>query len=186
MKASLSLPLLQDEIRACQACSLRAGCHNPVPPGPSEHASFMLVGESPDSEAELFGEPYAGREGKLLLKMLNEAEIMAYECHITYLVKCRGKAKKANRVACFDWFQQEVELVEPLVIVGLGLLPSRTILCAEASASMQSLAGKHHFDNREAVTRAAWHSPSYIMNHGKKAMNETVNFFRLLRETYVD
>jgi uracil-DNA glycosylase len=98
-----------------------------------------LVGEQPGDQEDLAGKPFVGPAGKLLDRALAEAGIGRDECYVTNIVKHfkwepRGKRrihKKPNQVeitACRPWFEAEVAVLKPEVVICLGATAAQAIL----------------------------------------------------------
>ena len=133
----------------------------------------MLVGEQPGDQEDLQGRPFVGPAGKLLDKALEAAGIERDDVYVTNIVKHfrwepRGKRrihKKPNAMeiaACRPWFDEEVRLVMPKVIVCLG-----------ASAA-QALLGR---DFRVTLDRGK------LISHGNIPFVATVHPSSILRST---
>lgn len=96
-------------------------------------ADLMFVGEGPGAEEDLQGLPFVGRSGKLLDQLLLEELGVARDCvYITNVVKCRppnNRDPEPDEIAsCNPWLDQQLELVDPKVIVTLGKFASQLLL----------------------------------------------------------
>jgi DNA polymerase len=103
----------------------------------------MLVGEMPGDREDLAGKPFVGPAGRLLESALAAAGINRAETYITNAVKHfkweqRGKRRLHRRptvaevVACLPWFELEIEVVAPEVLVCLGATATRAVLGPDA------------------------------------------------------
>jgi DNA polymerase len=92
----------------------------------------MLIGEQPGDQEDLAGRPFVGPAGKMLDRALAEAGVDRTKVYVTNIVKHfknepRGKRrlhKKPNRSeveVCKVWFDQELALVRPLLVVAMGV-----------------------------------------------------------------
>ena len=99
----------------------------------------MLVGEQPGDQEDLAGEPFVGPAGQLLRESLVEAGLDPAEVYLTNAVKHfkwepRGKRRiheRPNReevLACRMWLDEEVQTVQPQMIVALGATAAGTLL----------------------------------------------------------
>ena len=95
----------------------------------------MLVGEAPGADEDLLGEPFVGRCGDLLTKMLTDLGIDRENVYITNTVKCRPVEGKKNRPpkkeeiqSCKNWLWKEIQEVAPKVIVTFGKVPTSLLL----------------------------------------------------------
>lgn len=93
----------------------------------------MFVGEGPGREEDLAGEPFVGRSGKLLDRLIEEElGLTRTECYIANVVKCRPPNNRdpepAEVAACHHFLVGQLALIDPAVIVPLGNFASRSVL----------------------------------------------------------
>ena len=134
-----SLPKLRQAAMDCRACDLwKRGTQTVFGEG-APRARVMFVGEQPGDKEDLPGRPFVGPAGLVLDKALEEAGIDRGEVYVTNAVKHfkwepRGKRrihKKPNSfeiAACRPWFDAEIEVVRPQVIVCLGATAAQALL----------------------------------------------------------
>ncbi len=140
--------------RPCIACpELAATRHHvvvgDVPAG--RRPRFALVGEAPGANEDDTGRPFVGRSGQLLDLLLGEAGLDRAEAAVLNIVKCRppgNRTPKAPEVArCSGWLRRQLELLDPPVVVALGLsaakwfLGPRTVL-AQVRARPHEVGGR--------------------------------------------
>jgi len=91
----------------------------------------MLVGEAPGREEDKEGRPFVGRAGKLLRNILKELNL-ANDIYITNSVKCRPPNNRApteiERRTCKRYLIAEINCIDPLIIVALGRVASKSLL----------------------------------------------------------
>ena len=117
---------LRDEILAHGGCGFEpcSTARRMVPGEGSPSAAVMFVGEAPGATEDELGRPFVGRAGKLLGELLAESGLVRADVWITNVVKARppkNRDPKAPEIA--HWMpvlQQEIELIEPQLIVPLG------------------------------------------------------------------
>lgn len=101
------------------------GCGNP-------RADLMLVGEATGFHEDRQGEPFVGRSGQLLDRMLKGIGLRRDEVYITNSVKCRppnNRDPKPDEIkACRSYLDEQVRLVDPKVVLTLGNFASKTLL----------------------------------------------------------
>lgn len=132
-----------DELAAaaagCTDCPLYERATQTVFGDGSVDARMVLVGEQPGDKEDLAGEPFIGPAGRLLDEALEAAGVERGEVYVTNAVKhfkweergARRIHKKPNRtevVACRQWLDAELELVEPAVLVTLGATAGQALL----------------------------------------------------------
>jgi uracil-DNA glycosylase family protein len=134
-----TLPALREAARECKGCDLwKRGTQTVFGEG-RVGAEVMLVGEQPGDQEDLQGRPFVGPAGKLLDKALEAAGIDRDDVYVTNAVKHfkwepRGKRrihKKPNGMeiaACRPWFDEEVKMVKPKVIVCMGATAAQALV----------------------------------------------------------
>lgn len=96
-------------------------------------ARLMLVGEAPGRDEDLAGEPFVGRSGRLIERLVAEEIGLSREsCYIANVVKCRPPANRDPEPdevrACRHFLEDQVRLVGPDVVVTLGNFATRALL----------------------------------------------------------
>ena len=119
-----------ESCRKCELCKTRTnvvvGVGNPL-------AEVMFIGEGPGENEDLQGEPFVGRAGKLLDKMLDAVELDRHtNVYIANIVKCRPPQnrdpKPEEQEQCIEWLRAQVRLIRPKVIVCLGRIAAAKII----------------------------------------------------------
>lgn len=128
-----TLAELEGEARGCVLCPLHAGRTQVVFGVGHPKARLMLVGEGPGRDEDLAGEPFVGRSGQLLDRLLlQEMGLERRSCYIANVVKCRPPANRDPRpeevATCRPWLDAQLEAIDPLVVVTLGNFASRLLL----------------------------------------------------------
>jgi DNA polymerase len=120
------------EAKGCTRCPLYKNATQTVFGEGPVGVQLMLVGEQPGDQEDLAGHPFVGPAGKMLDKALVDAGIDRTKVYLTNIVKHfknepRGKRrlhKKPNRSeveVCKTWFDQELALVRPQLVVAMGV-----------------------------------------------------------------
>jgi uracil-DNA glycosylase family 4 len=133
--------------RPCLACPELAAARQHVVVGDvpaTGRPRFVLVGEAPGAQEDATGRPFVGRSGELLNLLLGEAGLDRSQGAVLNVVKCRppgNRTPKAFEVArCSGWLRRQLDLLDPPVVVALGLsaakwfLGPRTVLAAVRGA----------------------------------------------------
>ena len=141
--AVADLETLATLARSCVACPELAAARQHVVVGDlpvSGRPLVTFVGEAPGATEDETGRPFVGRSGALLDQLLAEAGLDRALCAVLNVVKCRppgNRTPKAAEVArCSGWLDRQLELLDPPVVVALGLsaakwfLGPRTVLAA--------------------------------------------------------
>ena len=121
--------------RSCVACPELAAVRQHVVVGDvplSGRPLVAFVGEAPGATEDETGRPFVGRSGALLDQLLAEAGLAREECAVLNVVKCRppgNRTPKAVEVArCSGWLNRQVELLDPPVVMALGLSAAKWFL----------------------------------------------------------
>lgn len=130
------------KIRACRACPLGAVRLQAVPGVGSADAQVMFVGEGPGFDEDHKGEPFVGRSGQLLDKILASIGLSRRTVYIANIVKChpmvdpsdpekRGNDRPPSPeeiAACRGWLDVQIRTIAPRFLVTLGAVPARVLL----------------------------------------------------------
>ena len=92
----------------------------------------MFIGEGPGADEDTQGEPFVGRAGRLLTKMIDAIGIERDDVYITNIVKCRPPDNRnpnpAEISCCLPIIKQQIEILNPKLIVTLGNIPTKTLI----------------------------------------------------------
>lgn len=165
------LELLAERAGDCQLCALAEGRTQVVFGAGSPNAQLMFVGEAPGAEEDRQGLPFVGRSGKLLDRLLAEEMGLSREqCYITNVVKCRPPGNRnptpAEVAACHPYLEEQLDLIDPAVVVTLGNFAARSLL--DTSEGITKLRGRS-YPFRRGVLIPTLH-PSYVLRGGGTPM----------------
>ena len=162
--AAEALAGIRQELGECTRCKLHAlgrtqivfGVGNP-------DADLMFVGEAPGADEDIQGEPFVGRAGQLLTKMIEAMGFRRDEVYIANVLKCRppgNRNPEPDEIAtCEPFLFQQLASVEPKVVIALGAFAARTLLKTDSPISR--LRGRV-FDYRGAKLIPTFH-PSFLL-----------------------
>ena len=136
-----------NQINKCHKCSLGGSRTNFVFGVGDKNASLMLVGEAPGENEDLKGEPFVGRAGKLLDKILFAINRTRNDdVYICNVIKCRPPNNRdplASEVKeCEPYLIHQINLIRPKLIVALGRIAGKTLL--NVDNSLKSMRGEIH------------------------------------------
>lgn len=128
-----ALDVVRQEALGCTRCPLAATRTNVVFGVGDPEADLLFVGEGPGRDEDLAGEPFVGRSGKLLDRLMGEElGIDRRSCYIANVVKCRPPQNRDPRpeemAACRGYLDRQLELIAPKVVVSLGNVATRALL----------------------------------------------------------
>jgi len=127
------------EASVCTKCRLAQGRTQVVFGVGSANSDLMFIGEGPGYHEDKQGEPFVGAAGQLLNRMLQEIGIRRADVYICNVIKCRPPGNRdplPDEIdACSPYLREQIELVDPRIIVTLGNFATRYVLNRQASIS---------------------------------------------------
>jgi uracil-DNA glycosylase len=127
------------EASTCTKCRLAGGRTQVVYGTGNPDADLMFIGEGPGYYEDKQGEPFVGAAGQLLNRMLEEIGVRRADVRITNVILCRPPGNRdpmPDEVeTCTPWLREQIELVDPHVIVTLGNFATRFMLDKPVSIS---------------------------------------------------
>lgn len=144
--ANQTLAELEAEAHACSRCGLSATRTNVVFGVGNPDADLMFVGEAPGHDEDLKGEPFIGRAGQLLTKIIEAMGFAREQVYIANVLKCRPPENRdplpAEAAQCEPFLIRQLELVRPKLIVALGRHAVKSLLGTEERIAR--LRGRFH------------------------------------------
>lgn len=181
------LATLTTEVSNCDKCSgLFATRMNTVfGTGPLD-PEVAFVGEAPGSEEEAQGEPFVGKGGQLLRRIIAACQLPAAQEYLLNIIKCRPPRNRAPTMAecgnCRDIFRRQFELVRPKYVVALGLTASRLLSGKVSATALGTLRGQVH--EYRGVPLICTHHPNDVDADGTgRLKRETWDDMKLLLRT---
>ncbi|MET0985194.1 MAG: UdgX family uracil-DNA binding protein [Steroidobacteraceae bacterium] len=196
-KAAVVLDQVRQAARGCTHCPLyKLGTQTVFGEGPAP-APVLMVGEQPGDNEDLEGRPFVGPAGQLLDRALNDAGLDRRSIYVTNAVKHfkwqpRGKRRLHKKpiereiAACRPWLLQELELVQPALIVCLGATAAQSLLGRSFRITQQrGVVMRHeHYGN----VMATFHPSALLRMPGhdarERAYGEFVADLKLLRKYF--
>ncbi|MBR7092114.1 MAG: uracil-DNA glycosylase [Clostridia bacterium] len=128
-----TLQQLRQQCLGCTACPLAQTRTNVVFGTGREDAEILLIGEGPGENEDLTGQPFVGRGGQLLDKMLAAVGLSRKEnVYIANMVKCRPPHNRdplpEEQEQCMTWLRQQTAILRPKIIVCLGRISACRII----------------------------------------------------------
>jgi uracil-DNA glycosylase len=163
-----ALQIVRDQALGCVGCKLSGLGRTQVVFGMGDpDAPLMFVGEGPGAEEDKQGLPFVGRSGKLLDKLiLEELGVTRDRVYIANVVKCRppgNRDPEPDEIAtCRPWLDQQMELIDPVVVVTLGKFAAQLLL--ETKEGITKLRGRS-YPYRSGVLIPTVH-PAYALRGG--------------------
>jgi len=130
---------LRGLIGDCTRCRLHQGRTNLVFGVGNPNADLMFIGEGPGRDEDLKGEPFVGRAGQLLTRIIEAMGYKREEVYIANIVKCRPPQNRNpapdEAETCIPFLHNQVEIIKPKVIVCLGSIAVQFLLQTEQKIS---------------------------------------------------
>ena len=127
------------EASGCVKCKLSQGRTQVVYGVGNPAADIMFIGEGPGYHEDKQGEPFVGAAGQLLTTILGEIGLTREQVYIANVIKCRPPGNRDPMPdeieACTPWLTEQIELVDPRIIVTLGNFATRFLLDKQVSIS---------------------------------------------------
>lgn len=182
-----SLTVLAQEVAGCTQCSELAKLRTQTVFGVGNpNARLCFMGEAPGADEDRLGEPFVGRAGQLLTKIIEACKMKREDVYILNMIKCRPPGNRnplPHELAnCRGFLERQLELIQPEFICCLGAVASQNLL--NTTVSIGKLRGKLHA-YRGAKVVCTFH-PAYLLRNpsAKKDAWDDMKF--LLREMGVE
>ena len=128
----LTIEEVAEECKNCEKCPLYLSRTKVVPGEGNAKSKVMFIGEAPGEEEDLKGEPFVGKAGQLLTKILQSVDIEREDIFITNMLKCQPPANrnpsKSEIETCLPYLETQIALINPKIIVTLGNVPTQYLL----------------------------------------------------------
>jgi len=158
-----TLDALRKDASNCRLCAL-ADTRTQVVFGVGDAQSDLLfVGEAPGQEEDVQGEPFVGRAGQLLDRILHAIGMDREHVYMMNSIKCRPPNNRDPRPdevqACKLWFEQQLDVIQPKMICLLGRVAAQTVL--NTDETLGALRGRWH-DYQGIPVWVTYH-PAYLL-----------------------
>jgi uracil-DNA glycosylase len=150
----------------CQRCKLHTLGRRQVVFGVGNpNADLMFVGEGPGADEDIQGEPFVGRAGQLLTKIIEAIGMTRQDVYIANVIKCRppqNRNPEPDEVEkCEPFLFRQIETIKPKVIVALGKFAAQSLL--KTSEPITRIRGRE-YKYREAILMPTYH-PAYLLRN---------------------
>ncbi len=166
---NMDWPALRTAVAGCEACGLCKSRTQAVFGVGHTSAQWMIVGEAPGEQEDKQGEPFVGRAGQLLDRMLaavgltRDDDEAARQVFIANVLKCRPPANRnplPQEVAqCEPYLLRQVQLVQPKLILAMGRFAVQSLL--KSSEPIGKLRGRVH--DYHGVPLVVTYHPAYLL-----------------------
>ena len=167
---SRTLEELRESLADCRGCRLCEERKNVVFGAGAADARVMLIGEGPGQHEDEQGEPFVGRAGILLDKMLDAVGLSRQRnVFIANMVKCRPPKNRDPQPdeteACLPFLREQVRLISPRVIVCLGRIAAQRLISPDFRVTRQH---GEFFDKNGTLMMGTLHPAALLRNPAQK------------------
>ncbi len=166
------LAAVQERVRPCTKCPNLASSRTQTVFGVGNpDADVMFVGEAPGADEDAQGEPFVGRAGQLLTKIIKAMGFPREEVYIANVLKCRpdvpagsyGNRPPTPREmqTCRPYLMEQIDIIKPKVIVALGTVAVEGLLGTRAP--MRELRGR--WDSFNGTPLMITYHPAYLLRN---------------------
>ena len=163
---------LRARVMGCVKCPHLVSSHTTVVFGVGNiNAELMFVGEAPGADEDRQGEPFVGAAGQLLTKMIQAMGLTRDSVYIANILKCRPdtpgqaygnrKPTPEEMQTCISWLHEQIDIIRPKVLVGLGATAIEGLL--GKTAGIMRLRGQWH-TYREIPLMPTYH-PAFLLRN---------------------
>jgi DNA polymerase len=129
------------------------------------NADLMFVGEAPGADEDIQGEPFVGRAGQLLTKIIEAIGMTRQDVYIANVIKCRppqNRNPEPDEVEkCEPFLFRQIETIKPKVIVALGKFAAQSLL--KTTDPITRIRGRE-YKYRDAILMPTYH-PAYLLRN---------------------
>ena len=183
--AADALVAIRADLGECTRCKLHTlgrqqivfGVGNP-------NADLMFVGEAPGADEDIQGEPFVGRAGQLLTKIIEAIGLRREDVYIANVIKCRPPGNRNPELdeveQCEPFLFRQIDTMKPKVIVALGKFAAQSLL--RTTDPITRLRGRE-YRYRDAILMPTYH-PAYLLRtpSAKREVWEDMKRVRVILE----
>ena len=156
---------LRNVVAACTLCALHRTRTQTVFGSGNPQADWLVVGEAPGFEEDRQGQPFVGRAGQLLTKMLRAIDLEREEVFIANILKCRppdNRDPQPQEIGhCLSYLRQQIDLIQPKIILAMGRIAAQSLL--DTNSAIGRLRGtEQYFADTEIPVVVTYH-PAYLL-----------------------
>ena len=168
--ASDALENIARKIAVCKRCRLCEGRRNTVPGIGVPKPLVLVIGEGPGADEDASGEPFVGKAGQLLDKMLAAINLSRHtNCFIANIVKCRPPNNRDpmpdEAEACRSFLDAQISVLKPKMILTVGRIAVQNIL--NTTTGINKLRGQF-FEYRDIPLLPTYHPSALLRNEDMK------------------
>lgn len=161
-----TLEILQQEVAGCTLCQELASTRTQTVFGVGNpRARLCFMGEAPGADEDRTGEPFVGRAGQLLTKIIEACHLTRDDVYILNVLKCRPPGNRnptpQESANCKQYLRRQLELIAPEFICCLGAVAAQNLL--QTSESIGRLRGRVH--TYRGIKVVCTYHPAYLLRN---------------------
>lgn len=161
-----ALNVLQEEVASCTQCPALVRNRTQTVFGVGHiNPRLCFFGEAPGADEDRVGQPFVGRAGQLLDKIIEACTLRREDVYILNTLKCRppeNRTPTEDEVEnCRDFFERQLSILRPEFICCLGATAAKALL--KTNLALGRLRGRFH-DFRESKVIVTYH-PAYLLRN---------------------
>lgn len=177
---SANLELLRAEVAICDSCQELAATRTQTVFGiGNPRARLCFLGEAPGADEDRKGEPFVGRAGQLLTKIITACRLAREEVYILNVLKCRPPGNRnplpEEALNCRPFLDRQLALIQPEFVCCLGAVAAQSLL--NTTASIGKLRGTIH--QYQGIQVVCTYHPAYLLRN-PAAKGDTWNDIKML------
>jgi len=178
-----ALTILRDEVAACTLCEELATTRTQTVFGVGNpQARLCFLGEAPGADEDRLGEPFVGRGGQLLNKIIEACQLRREDVYLLNVLRCRPPENRnptgEEASNCRRFLERQLQLVSPEFICCLGTVAAQNLL--STTETIGRLRGKVH-DYRGLKVICTYH-PAYLLRNPSAKRSAWEDMKMLMRE----
>jgi DNA polymerase len=159
-----ALAAIRHDLGDCTRCKLHTLGRKQIVYGVGNpNADLMFVGEAPGADEDIQGEPFVGRAGQLLTKIIEAIGLTREDVYIANVIKCRppgNRNPEPDEVEpCEPFLFRQIDTIKPKVIVALGKFAAQSLL--RTTDPITRIRGRE-YQYRDAILMPTYH-PAYLL-----------------------
>jgi uracil-DNA glycosylase family 4 len=177
-----SLAVLADQVASCQLCQELAGTRTQTVFGVGNpQARLCFLGEAPGADEDRQGEPFVGKAGQLLNRILAACQLAREDVYILNILKCRPPGNRnptpEESGHCRKFLDRQFQLIQPEFICCLGAIAAQNLL--NTDTSIGRLRGR--FRDYQGIRVLCTYHPAYLLRN-PAAKKDTWDDMKLLMQ----
>jgi DNA polymerase len=185
--SAATLEVLREEVSQCMRCQELAGTRTQTVFGVGDpQARLCIVGEAPGMDEDRQGEPFVGRAGQLLDKILAACQLERDAVYILNVLKCRPPGNRnptpEEACQCRPFLERQLQLIRPEFICCMGAVAAQNLLAT--TTPIGRLRGKIH--DYQGIRVICTYHPAYLLRTPAAKAKTWEDMKLLMREMGVE